>query len=99
MDLNNLKDALGQLLNQNKLNLPIGQEEEKQVGRIVDKLRNKQNLSDDDRHKAVKLVSQFSKQLSPDQSKQLKSLLDQLMKTQKISEKDQKALEQIKKML
>lgn len=99
MDLNNMKEVLSQFLNQNKLNLPVGKEEENQVGRIVDKLRNRQSLNDEDRQKAMQLVSQFSKHLSPEQGKQLKSMLEQLMETNKVSEKDQKALEQIKKML
>ncbi|KAB2952550.1 hypothetical protein F9B85_07745 [Heliorestis acidaminivorans] len=99
MDLNNVKDAIGQLLNQSKLNLPISDAEEKQVKGIVDKVKKKQSLSDEDRKKAVKLVSQFSKQLAPQQGQQLKAMLDQLMKAHKVSDKDKAALEQIKKML
>ncbi|MDD4587445.1 MAG: hypothetical protein PHC60_03495 [Heliobacteriaceae bacterium] len=99
MDINELKETVGQIVKQDKLNLPVGKEEEKQIGRIVDKLRNRQGLNDADRQRAVQLVGKFSQHLSPEQGRQLKGLLEQLLKTSKVSAKDQKALDQIKKML
>ncbi|QGG49321.1 hypothetical protein [Heliorestis convoluta] len=99
MDINNMKEAISQLLKQRNLNLPISDVEEKQVKGIVDKVKKRQSLSDEDRLKAVTLVSHFSKQLAPQQGQQLKAMLDQLMKNHKVSDKDKVALEEIKKML
>ncbi|MCW2277411.1 hypothetical protein [Heliophilum fasciatum] len=99
MDAKNVKDAIQQLLNQKKGTISVDPEQEKQVRRITEKLRQKESLTDDDRSNAVDLVSQFSKHVSPQQAKQLRGLIDQLMSKNKVSEKDQKALEQIKKML
>ncbi|ABZ83039.1 hypothetical protein HM1_0422 [Heliomicrobium modesticaldum Ice1] len=99
MDLSNLKEVLGQLMNQGNINLPIGAEQEKQVKGFIDKVKQKKGLNDAERNQAVQLVSQFTRYLSPEQGKQIKALLDQLMKTQKVSDKDKAALEQIRKML
>ncbi|MZP28288.1 hypothetical protein GTO91_00935 [Heliobacterium undosum] len=99
MDLSNLKEVLGQLMNQGNMNLPIGADQEKQVKGFIDKVKQKKGLNDNERNQAVQLVSQFTRYLSPEQGNQIKALLDQLMKTQKVSEKDKAALDQIRKML
>lgn len=100
IDFSMIRDVVFRLISQQSVaEFTMGKEAGQQVNNILNKVIRNETLNDEERSEAVNLVRKVAQRLSPEQGRQIKAFLEQVTATASISDKERRALDQIKELL